>query len=106
MSYRHRMHFFPRSQDAWMELFRLGDEYNKLAAEKGWTQGTFWMPVAGETEVVAEFDYPDISTWERETWGMFKEPDLMALGGKIWAVESVRPTYDELLVTAPSFSQP
>lgn len=101
--YRHRMHFFPKSQDAWMELFRLGDEFNKLAADKGWTQATYLMPVAGETEVVAEFDFPDIVTFERETLGLFKEPELMALGGRIWAIDSVRAPYDELLVTAPSF---
>lgn len=103
MLYRRRMHFFPKSQEAWMELFRLGDEYNKLAADKGLTQGTFWMPVAGETEVVAEFDYQDLATFERETMGMFQDPDMMAIGGKIWAIESVRAPHDELLVTAPSF---
>lgn len=103
MLYRQRMHFFPKSQEGWMELLRLGEEYNKLAADKGWTQGTFWMPVAGETEVIAEFDYPDLATFERETWGMFNEPDLMAVGGKIWAIESVRPTVSELLNPMPSF---
>ncbi|HET7236880.1 MAG TPA: hypothetical protein VFK59_10670 [Actinomycetota bacterium] len=103
MLYRQRMHFFPKSQEAWMELVKLGDEYNKLAADKGWTQGTFWMPVAGETEVVAEWDYADMATYERETLGMFNEPDLMALGSKIWAIESVRAPYSELLNPMPSF---
>lgn len=103
MLYRQRMHFFPKSQEAWMELLRLGDEFNKLLADKGWTQGTFWMPVAGETEVIAEFDYPDAATFERETLGIAKEPDLFALGGKIWAVDSVRPPISELLNPMPSF---
>lgn len=101
--YRHRMHFFPMSQEAWMELARLGEEYNKLVADKGWAQGTFWMPVAGETEVIAEFEYPDLATYEQEMQGMFKEPDLMTLGGKIWGIDSVRAPYDELLSTMPSF---
>lgn len=104
MLYRQRMHFFPKSQEAWMELLRLGDEFNKLLADKGWTQGTFWMPTAGETEVIAEFDYPDLAAFERESIHMFTEPDLMALGGKIWAIDSVRPTYSELLSPVPSFS--
>ena len=102
MLYRQRMHFFPKSQEAWMELLKLGDEYNKLAADKGWTQGTFWMPVAGENEVIAEFDYPDLTIYERETQ-VYTEPDLMALGGKIWSVDSVRAPYTELLSPVPSF---
>jgi hypothetical protein len=103
MLYRQRMHFFPRSQEAWMELLKLGEEFNKLLADRGWTQGTFWMPLAGETEVIAEFDYPDLAAYERETT-MFTEPDLMALGAKIWAIDSVRPVYSELLNPVPSFS--
>lgn len=102
MLYRQRMHFFPKSQEAWMELMRLGDEYNKLVADKGWTQATMWMPVAGESEIVAEWDYPDLQTYERETFGMLTEPDLMAVGGKIWAIDSVRPPVSELLNPAPS----
>ena len=103
MLYRQRMHFFPKSQEAWMELLRLGDEFNKLLADKGWTQGTFWMPAAGETEVIAEFDYPDAATFERET-SVYTEPDMMAVGGKIWAIDSVRAPYTELLNPVPSFS--
>jgi hypothetical protein len=67
--YRQRMHFFPNSQGAMMELLALGEEFNKLAADKGWTQGVFWMPAVGESEIVAEFDYPDLATYQREDLG-------------------------------------
>jgi hypothetical protein len=101
--YRQRMHFFPKSQEAWMELLQLGDEFNKLAAEKGWTQATYWMPTVGETEIVAEWDFADLATFERENMGMASEPDLMALGGKIWGIDSVRAPYTELLSPAIGF---
>ncbi len=97
--YRHRMHFSPKSQEAFMELLRLGEDFNKLAADKGRAHATFWMPVAGETEIVAEWDYSDYSTFERE-WSFNMEPDVMALAGKIWAIDYVRPPYTELLSTA------
>ncbi len=102
MFYRQRMHFFPKTQEAWIELMRLGDEFNKLAVERGWAEGTFWMPVAGETEVVAEFDYPDVVAFEQAN-SFYNDPEMMAIGGKIWAVDSVRPPYTELLSTMPSF---
>lgn len=101
MLYRQRMHFFPKSQDGWMELMKLGEEFNKLAADKGLVQGTFWMPVAGETEVIAEFDYPDMATYEREN-SFPMDPDMMVVGGKIWGIDSVRPPYSELLSPMPS----
>ena len=103
MLYRQRMHFYPKSQAAWMELLQLGDEFNKLAADKGWTQATFWMPMAGETEVIAEWDYADLATFERET-STYTDPEMMAVAGKIWGVDSVRAPYTELLSTMPSFS--
>ena len=102
--FRQRMHLFPKTQEDWMELMRLGDEYNKLAADKGWTQGTFWMPTVGGSEVVAEFDYVDLATFQQESEVMYSEPDLMTLSGKIWALGSAREPYSELLQTMPSFA--
>jgi hypothetical protein len=102
--YRQRMHFCPNSQAAMMELVSLGEQYNKFAADKGWAQGTFWSPVAGESEIIAEFDYPDLATYQQETEAMFMEPEMMALAGKIWGIESFRSPYSELLGTMPSFA--
>ena len=102
MLYRQRMHFFPKSQEAWMELLRLGDEFNKLLAQVLDTS-TFWMPTAGETEVIAEFDYPDLAAFERESIHMFTEPDLMALGGTGTTIPSTHPS--EPFGPVPSFSQ-
>lgn len=99
--YRQRMHLFPKTQEDWMELMRLGDEFNKLAADKGWTQGTFWMPTVGGSEMVVEFDYVDLTTFQRESEAMFAEPDMMAVSGKIWALGAAREPYSELLQTMP-----
>lgn len=102
--FRQRMHFFPKSQGAMMEVLSLGEEYNKLAVEKGWTEGTFWFLTVGESELIAEWDYPDLATFQREMESMFTEPEMMALAGKIWAADSDRAPYSELLNTAPSFA--
>ena len=100
--YRQRMHLFPKTQQDFMEMMRLGEEFNKLAADKGWTQGTLWMPTVGGSEVVAEFDYVDLATFQRESESMFQDPEMMAVSGKIWALGAAREPYSELLQTMPS----
>lgn len=102
--YRQRMHFFPQSQPAMMELLTLGEKYNKFAAERGWSQGMFWSPAAGESEIIAEFDYPDLATFQRESEEMYMDPEMMALAGQIWGIDSFRAPYSELLGTMPSFA--
>ena len=81
MLYRQRMHFFPKSQEARMELLGLGDEFNKLLADKGWTQAR-----SGCRRPVRPRSSPSSTTRTlRPSSGrayMFTEPDLMALGGR------------------------
>lgn len=102
--YRQRVHFFPKSWGATMDLLSLGEEYNKLAAGKGWVEGTFWFPTVGENEIIVEWDYPDLATFQRETEGMMTEPDMLALAQKISDVDASRSPYSELVNTAPSFA--
>lgn len=102
--YRQRMHFFPKTFVAWNGLMTAGEEFNKLAAEKGWTQATLWMPTVGESELVWEADYPDLATFQRETEEQFTDPDAMAVFQKLDGIEMVRTGLSELLQTAPSFA--
>ena len=102
--FRSRTHFFPKTLEAYSELMKAGEEYSKLAAEKGWAEGTFWTPVVGEMEVVAEFDYPDLATYQRQLEEAYTEPRAMALMQRLMSMEGTRTNYDELLSTAPSFA--
>lgn len=101
--YRDRVHFFPKGMEAYAELLAAGEEFNKLCADRGWAQGTFFVPVVGEMEAVAEFDYPDLATFQREYEEKMRDPEAMAIMRRLMSMESIRPSYDELLSTAPSF---
>jgi hypothetical protein len=102
--YRQRIHFFPKTADAFMEVISAGEEFNKLAADRGWAQITVWVPTAGESEVIAESDYPDLATFQRETEAWFADPDAMAFSRKLYATDAARSPYNELLNTAPSLA--
>lgn len=102
--YRQRVHFFPKSWDATMELLSLGEEYNKLAARKGLTEGTFWFPTVGENEIIVEWDYPDLATFQHENEGMMADPEMVALTQKITSLDTSRVPYSELVNTVPSFA--
>jgi hypothetical protein len=99
--FRQRVHIFPETIDAWNEAMALCDEYNKLAADKGWAQGTFWMHTVGDgTEIIGEFDFADLASFEREGEEGMKAPDAVALWRKFDALDTVRRGYSELLQTA------
>jgi hypothetical protein len=100
--YRQRMHLFPKTQEAWMEVIQVGEEWNKLAAERGWAQATIFMPVAGEVEFVAEFDYPDLATFQRENEETYTVPEAMAISRKLMGIDAARTPYFELLSTMPA----
>lgn len=102
--YRQRVHFFPKSWGATMELLSLGEEFNKLAVAKGWVEGMYWFPTVGENEIIVEWDYPDLATFQRETEGMMTEPEMMALAERIGAVDVYRSPFSELVNTVPSFA--
>jgi hypothetical protein len=49
------------------EYLKAAEKLNELARERGWTQATFWSPTAGTAnEFIAEVEYPDLATFERE----------------------------------------
>lgn len=100
--YRQRIHFFPKTMDGYVALVTAADEYNKLAADKGMAQGSSWMPTVGGNELVWEIEYPDLAAFERESKGMYADPDWMALMQKVQAIEYSRPPYNELLEPALS----
>lgn len=98
--YRQRVHIFPKTLDAYREVLATNEEMNKLAAEKGWAEGTLWGPAFGELEVVVEYDYPDLATFEHESKAMVTEPRALGVMQRVQAIESTRPFSSELLETA------
>jgi hypothetical protein len=102
--YRARVHFFPKTMEAYGEAMQAGEEWSKLCAEKGWVEPTYWMTEVGGFEVIAEYDYPDLATYQRMGEESYAEPRAMAIMQKLMTMESTRPHYAELLTTAPSFT--
>ena len=101
--YRARGHFFPRTMEAYGEAMQVAEDWNKLCAEKGWVEATYWMPETGEFEVIVEYDYPDLTTYQHQMEEAYTEPRAMAIMQKLMSLDSTRPHYGELLNTAPSF---
>lgn len=99
--FRQRVHMFPKTIDAWNEAMALCDEYNRLAGAKGWVKGTFWMYTVGDgSELVGEFDFPDLASIQRENEESVKDVETIALWRKFDALDTVRNGYSELLETA------
>ena len=43
------------------------EQLNEIARERGWAEATFWVATVGTAnELIAEVDYPDLATFERE----------------------------------------
>jgi hypothetical protein len=92
---------YPKTIDGWNEAIKLVEEFNKLAVAKGWTPGTTWMPTVGDgNEMVHEFDFPDLATFQRENEEVFRDAEAVALLRKFDAIERERPSSSELLEDA------
>jgi hypothetical protein len=62
------------------EYFELSKKMNELIRERGWTEFTVWAPVVGVgNEVIAEADYPDLATFEKEGDAFQVDAEAMAL---------------------------
>jgi hypothetical protein len=49
------------------EYLKAVEQLNEIARERGWAVATFWVATAGTAnELIAEVDYPDLATFERE----------------------------------------
>jgi hypothetical protein len=99
--YRQRLHLFPKTIDGWNEVMRISDEMNKINAARGWVGATMWMPTVGSmNDLVAELDYPDLATFQREWDESSKDSEIVDLWRALDAVEMERPGYTELFESA------
>jgi hypothetical protein len=84
------------------EYLKALEQLNEIARVRGWAEATFWVSPAGTAnELIAEVDFPDLATFEREGDAQSSDAEWMKV---------IRSTVDfvvqgtarnELLQTAP-----
>jgi hypothetical protein len=87
------------------EYLKAGEQLNEIARQRGWVEATFWVYTAGTAnELIAEVDYPDLATFDREGEAQSSDAEWMNV---------IRSTVDlvvqgtgrsELLQTAPQLA--
>jgi NIPSNAP len=87
------------------EYLKALEQLNEIARARGWAEASFWVATAGTAnELVADVDYPDLATFEREGQAQSSDADWMNV---------IRSTADmvvqgtgrtELLQTAPQLA--
>jgi hypothetical protein len=87
------------------EYLKAAEQLNEIARKRGWAEATFWVPAAGAVnEFIAEVDYPDLATFDRENAAQFSDAEWMKV---------IRSTVDlvvqgtgrsEILQTAPQLA--
>src|SRR5262245_7602111 len=84
------------------EYMELSNKMDELIRERGWTRFTTWVLAVGTAnEVIAEADYPDLATFEKEGDAFEHDAEAMALN-RSFAEHTVQGSArTELLTTLP-----
>jgi NIPSNAP len=87
------------------EYLKAVERLNEIARQRGWAEANFWVYTAGTAnELIAEVDYPDLATFDREGEAQASDAEWMNV---------IRSTVDfvvqgtgrsELLQTAPQLA--
>jgi hypothetical protein len=87
------------------EYLKALEHLNEIARQRGWAEATFLVYTAGTAnELIAEVDYPDLATFDREGQAQSSDAEWMNVirGTTDFVVQgSVR---NELLQTAPQLA--
>ena len=60
------------------EYLKAVEQLNGIARQRGWAEATFWVYTAGTAnELIAEVDYADLATFEREGEAQSSDADWM-----------------------------
>jgi hypothetical protein len=98
---RERAHFTVKNMAGWNEALDLIREVDEIQAAAGRATGTVWTQVVGQfNEIVIETDYPDLSTYERESGAMMSDPATMKLFARFEEITVTEKGYNELFMTA------
>jgi hypothetical protein len=87
------------------EYLKSAEQLNEIARARGWVESTFWTPAVGTAnEFIAETDYPDLATFEKEGDAFQSDAEAMQLVRNS-AEHVVQGTgRSELLQTAPQLA--
>lgn len=98
---RERMHITVRDLAGWNECLSLMHEIDGIQAAAGRATATIWTQVAGPyNELIAEIDYPDLATYEREMQATNSDPQITKLSGRFSELGVEGKGYNELFMTA------
>jgi hypothetical protein len=87
------------------EYLKALEQLNEIARARGWAEAAFWVATAGTAnELIAEVDYPDLATFDREGQGQSSDSEWMKVirGTADMVVQGTGRS--ELLQTAPQLA--
>lgn len=62
------------------DFLEANKDLDKLCKERGWATAKVWVPVVGlGNEFVAEYEYPDLATFQAESAAQMSDPDYMKI---------------------------
>jgi hypothetical protein len=77
--YRFRAHVQVR-YGHFKEYLEVWERMNEVGRSRGWATATFWVPTVGTgNEFIAEIEYPDLATFQRESDAFSSDPEAMTL---------------------------
>jgi hypothetical protein len=87
------------------EYLKVGEKLNEIARARGWAESTFWAHAVGKAnEFIAETDYPDLATFEREGDAFQSDAEVMQLVRSAADLVVQGTGRSELLQTAPQLA--
>ena len=87
------------------EYLKAMEQLNAIARGRGWAEATFWVATVGAAnELIAEVDYPDLATFEREGEAQSSDAEWMKVIRSTVDIAVQGTGRSELLQTAPQLA--
>jgi hypothetical protein len=87
------------------EYLKIAEQLNEIARARGWAESTFWTPAVGTAnEFIAETEYPDLATFEKEGDAFQSDAEVMQLVRSSTEHVVQGSARSELLQTAPQLA--
>ncbi len=87
------------------EHMEICEKLNDIARARSWTESTLWVPTVGvANQVIIEWDYPDLATFEREGEAFNTDAEARALVPALVDCIVEGSTHSELLQPVPTLA--
>ena len=84
------------------EYMEIAEEVIALRRKLGLAAASLWIPTVGTAnEIVWEFEYADLATFQRENEAFYSDGDAMKQWRRLWQHAVLGSIKDELLEEAP-----